>query len=493
MKKNKYKSIILSSLIFLISASPILAIEKINTSIKYNKLIQPMKTNTINKNGNILVAFRDLFNILNAEIRWDEVFRTITAKFDENELIIYVDSGKLIFNKKEFLMPIKPEIIDATTYIPLRFIFETIGYKVEWDSLKKEISINNDYGKYLILNEKENNKDSISLDEALKIALENNSNLKNLNDAQSYMQKVRKNLYEESQKEDDAFLMIPNLEPIDKSLEILKKINSTDNLIKNQEINKKIIQDSIELSIISSIIAIRNIELNIELLEKNIEIGKININNLQSKFNYGIISKNMLDDAIENQKTLEFNLSSLKSNLEIQKNNLNDILKTNKNVDININLNAKFEDLEKIDLEYYINQKKSNDLSIQIIENEINTAEYELKNSPDVSSTEKERLQNNINSAKRKLTDAKSNLNKKIRKTFDILENCYKNQENLKIALENAISNYNIAVSNYNNGNNTLFQVEQAKLAILKAEKNIEENELNFCLNLYTFYKPYLL
>lgn len=493
MKKKIYKNLLISSLICIFTSSPIFAQNKINTSIKYNNLIQPIKTSIINKNNYILVAFKDLFNIIGAEIRWDEVFRSVTAKFNENELIIYVGTKKAFLNKKELEMPIEAEIINGNTYIPLRFVFENLGYKVEWIEENKEILISNEYGEYIFLNEYENKKNALSLDEALKKAKQNSSNLKNLKDSISYTQNVRENIQQEVNKETNPFPNINISLPIDNSLEISKKINSTDNLIKNKKINKTIIEDNIEVSLISSIIAIRNSELNIDILEKTINLEKLNIKNLEAKFEYGTIAEKTLNNAKENLKNLELNLDSLNNTLENQKNNLKDIIGTSKNIDININLEAQFKDLEKIDLEHYINTKKSNDLSIQIIENDINTAEYQLNNSPDVSSVEKERLQNNINIEKRKLNDTKSNLDKKIRKAYSSLEKMAKSEKTLKLSLENAISNYNITASNYNSGNSTIYQLEKAKLDILKAEKDIEENKLNFYSLMYSFYKPYLL
>lgn len=508
MKKNFYKYIFLGALSCSIFTSNVFAFQKTDVSIKYNSLLQPIKTNIINKDGHTLVAFRDLFNILGANVSWNEVFRRVTARLGEDELIIYADTNEATFNKNKIEMPVGVEIIDGTTYIPVRFACETFGYNVEWDSAKKEISISDDYGEYILLDENQNEGETISLEDAMKKAKQNNSNLKNLEDTYSYLQKVRSSVSENLDKEDpynlgsNAFptegqgstgLNTATMDYLNNTLSTLRNIKSTENQIKNQEINKQIINDTIELSLITSVIAIKNLELNIISLEKSIEVGKINIENLEAKYKYGMTSEKDLNSAKTNQKSLESNLESLKLNLQTQQDSLKTILGTKKDVNIDVEINVDYKDVEKINLEEYVNKSIASDLSIQMIENDISVAQYNLDTNFNATTNEKTNLQNTLNTEQRKLNDAKENLAKKIRTAYANLQTFADKEKYLKASLKNSIDEYNIAVSNYKIGKITLYQVEQAKLAVLNAEKAIEENKLSFYSTLYTFSKPYLL
>lgn len=509
MKKNFYKYIFLGALSCSIFTSNVFAFQKTDVSIKYNSLLQPIKTNIINKDGHTLVAFRDLFNILGANVSWNEVFRRVTAKLGEDELIIYVDTNEATLNKNKIEMPVGVEIIDGTTYVPARFACEAFGYNVEWDSVKKEISISNDYGEYILLDENKNEGETLSLEEAIKKAKQNNSNLKNLEDTYSYLQKVRSSVGENLEKEDpynlgsNAFptegqgsgvgLNTSTMDYLDSTLGMLRNIKSTENQLKNQEINKQIINDTVELSLITSVIAIKNSELNIISLEESIEVGKINIENLEAKYKYGMTSEKELNSAKTNQKNLESNLEALKLNLQTQQNNLKTILGTKKDVNVDVEINVDYKDIEKINLEEYVNKSVANDLSIQIIENDISVAQYNLDTNFNATTNERTNLQNTLNTEQRKLNDARENLAKKIRNAYASLQTFVDKENYLKASLENSINEYNIAVSNYKIGKITLYQVEQAKLAVLNAEKAIEENKLSFYSTLYTFSKPYLL
>ncbi|MDE6181943.1 MAG: TolC family protein, partial [Eubacteriales bacterium] len=349
----------------------------------------------------------------------------------------------------------------------------------------------------------------MSLEDAMQKAKQNNSNLKNLEDTYSYLQKVRKSVGENLENEDpsnlgsNAFpttggsnsngLNLDTMGYLDNSLSMLRNIKSTETQLKNQEINKQIINDSIDLSLITSVIAIKNTELSITALEKSIEVGKMNIDNLESKYKYGMVSEKDLNSAKTNQKSLESNLEGLKLNLQTQQNNLKAILGTKKDVNLNIETNVDYKDLEKINLEQYINKSVANDLSIQIIKNDVAVAQYNLDTNFNAIDKEKTNLQNLLNSEQRKLNDAQENLEKKIRNAYTNLQTLADKESYLKVSLQNSIDEYNMAVSNYKAGKITLYQVEQAKLAVLNAEKALEENKLSFYSTLYTFSKPYLL
>ena len=511
MKRYFYKYMFMVVLSFTLFTSTVFSYTKSDVSIKYNKLLQPIKADIINKDGHIFISARDISKTINAEIKWDEVFRTLTIKLNNNELIIYADSNQALFNKNKIEMPVGLEIVNGVSYVPLRFICETFGYDVEWNGKSKEINIFNDYGNYILLdeNENENSDNSITLDQAIKKAKSNNSNLKNLEDAYSYMKNVRDNIGENLQKQDpndlgsNAFpttgqgtgssLNQNSLAYLENSLSILRTIKSTDNQIKNQEINKQIINDTIEFSLITSITAIKNIELNINILEKNIEIGEMNIQNLEAKNKYGMISDKVLITAKNSQENLQSELETLKSTLNNQKENLKKLLATENDVDINVQLDVDYKELEKIDLEQHINKAISNDLSIQMIENEVSVAQYNYDTNIIGTSNDRIKVQNELNSAQRKLSDAKVNLEKKLRDSYANLQKNSDKNKNLENSLETAIKEYNIAVVKYKHGENILYDVEKSKAAILNAEKDIEENKLNFYTTLYTFYKPYLL
>ena len=108
-------------------------------SVDINDMLQPIKSKVINKDGHILVAFRELFDILGAKVKWNDIKRDIEAKKGNYNIIIDVDSDKMKFNDKYY--DIDVEILDGTTYVGLRTICEALGMKVNWEEAKNNISI----------------------------------------------------------------------------------------------------------------------------------------------------------------------------------------------------------------------------------------------------------------------------------------------------------------------------------------------------------------
>ena len=486
MKKNLKKIIVCTTLSTLILTNSVYGYSKKDVSVNIDNMLQPVKSNVINKDGYTLVAFRDLFEMLDAEVDWNSVKRNITAKKDGKVLVINVDTNKTKLDDKYLDMPVSVEIIDETTYVPLRFICEAFGMNVDWDSEKQRISIDTGNERYIYLNNlyKEENTTTLSQEEAVKKAKDNNSNIKNLNDAIEYTKEVSYNL---SQQIVGQNYYDPAIE------QLLKNINSLNAQIQDKDINQKIIEDSIELSVISSATAIKNTKLNIAVLEKTIEANNKNIEALELKYKYGMISESELKQAKDTQKNNELTLASLNNSLKTQQQTLNNILGQNYNTNVNIQLKDDFSEIDKIDIDSYITRSREGDISIQILKKNLERAE-DLRENYSHTSSEEDKLKadNDIKTAQRKLEDAKTEMENKLRSSYDNLLKTRDNDKSLKLQLNKAIDDYNKVVANYISGNATLNQVEQAELGILNVEKQIEENKINYAVSLYTFEKPYL-
>ena len=486
MKKNLKKIIVCTTLSTLILTNSAYGSSKKDVSLNIDNILQPVKSNVINKDGYTLVDFRDLFEMLDSEVDWNSVKRNITAKKDGKVLVINVDTNKAKLDDKYLDMPVSVEIIDETTYVPLRFICEAFGMNVDWDSEKQRISIDTGNERYIYLNNlyKEENTTTLSQEEAVKKAKDNNSNIKNLNDAIEYTKEVSYNL---SQQIVGQNYYDPAIE------QLLKNINSLNAQIQDKDINQKIIEDSIELSVISSATAIKNTKLNIAVLEKTIEANNKNIEALELKYKYGMISESELKQAKDTQKNNELTLASLNNSLKTQQQTLNNILGQNYNTNVNIQLKDDFSEIDKIDIDSYITRSREGDISIQILKKNLERAE-DLRENYSHTSSEEDKLKadNDIKTAQRKLEDAKTEMENKLRSSYDNLLKTRDNDKSLKLQLNKAIDDYNKVVANYISGNATLNQVEQAELGILNVEKQIEENKINYAVSLYTFEKPYL-
>jgi len=99
--------------------------------------------------GVTLVPMRLIFEALGADVTWSFETQSIIAK--KNDTTIVLTIGKTTsfvnMNKKVLLSP--PQIKKGTTYVPLRFISESLGARVEWNEKDRTIFIHSSIAKPL--------------------------------------------------------------------------------------------------------------------------------------------------------------------------------------------------------------------------------------------------------------------------------------------------------------------------------------------------------
>jgi hypothetical protein len=102
----------------------------------------------IDKNSNrTLVPIRFVSEFLGGTVDWNATTRTVTIKFGKNinneglEIELTIGNTALYVNGKEVKTDVAPLIKDSRTFVPLRFIAETMGFNVEWNSANRSIAI----------------------------------------------------------------------------------------------------------------------------------------------------------------------------------------------------------------------------------------------------------------------------------------------------------------------------------------------------------------
>ncbi|MDF2614024.1 MAG: hhoB [Clostridia bacterium] len=104
----------------------------------------------IMEKGVTLVPMRLIFEALGAQVVWSPETQMIIAK--KNDVNITLTIGKTIsfINMNKQVLSLPPQIKNGTAYVPLRFIGESLGAKVEWNEKSQNILIHsNSEGKSL--------------------------------------------------------------------------------------------------------------------------------------------------------------------------------------------------------------------------------------------------------------------------------------------------------------------------------------------------------
>lgn len=93
-------------------------------------------------NGRLLVPIRLVSESLGAKVDWNGDQNTITIAGNSNQLIkLQINSCNAYVGDKAVQLDVPPQIIQNSTYVPLRFVGESLNADVSWDNSKYEAII----------------------------------------------------------------------------------------------------------------------------------------------------------------------------------------------------------------------------------------------------------------------------------------------------------------------------------------------------------------
>nr|WP_279537986.1 WG repeat-containing protein [Paenibacillus turpanensis] len=98
-----------------------------------------------------LVQLRPVYERLGIEMKWDGKTQTITSSKDQTIIVMQINSKEVTINGEPSTITIAPRIIDQSTFVPLRFIAESIGGEVLWDETGSRVDIISKHGRNVFL------------------------------------------------------------------------------------------------------------------------------------------------------------------------------------------------------------------------------------------------------------------------------------------------------------------------------------------------------
>ncbi|MBQ6553651.1 MAG: copper amine oxidase N-terminal domain-containing protein, partial [Firmicutes bacterium] len=93
------------------------------------------------ENGTTRVPMRAIFEGLGASVDYDGETKTVTAQKGDTKIELVIGSDNALVNGKENKLLVPAEIKNSRTMVPLRFVSEALGAKVDWDGETKTITI----------------------------------------------------------------------------------------------------------------------------------------------------------------------------------------------------------------------------------------------------------------------------------------------------------------------------------------------------------------
>ena len=92
-------------------------------------------------NDRTYVPVRGLVEALGGSADWDSESRSAILKRNNDEIRLTIDSLTAYYNNNAVEIDTAPVIVNNRTMLPARFIAESFGYSVGWDSETKTITI----------------------------------------------------------------------------------------------------------------------------------------------------------------------------------------------------------------------------------------------------------------------------------------------------------------------------------------------------------------
>ena len=106
------------------------------------KEIDPgMGTSPVIINERTLLPVRAIVEELGGTVEWNENQQEVKLGYENNEIILTIDSTSALLNGTEQTLDTAPVIIGDRTMLPIRFIAESFDLKVEWNGETQEVTI----------------------------------------------------------------------------------------------------------------------------------------------------------------------------------------------------------------------------------------------------------------------------------------------------------------------------------------------------------------
>ncbi|MFS0724356.1 stalk domain-containing protein [Paenibacillus sp. 1P07SE] len=124
-----------------IASYPNETLEKDPYFVEVNGEYLQMSQPPINQEGRILVPLRAIFEAMDTKVQWSSSSSTITAEKGNLSIRLTVGEKTAWVNGKKLEIAVPPVIVNNSALVPVRFISESLGAKVDWDVTSKTITI----------------------------------------------------------------------------------------------------------------------------------------------------------------------------------------------------------------------------------------------------------------------------------------------------------------------------------------------------------------
>ncbi|WP_017756477.1 stalk domain-containing protein [Calidifontibacillus oryziterrae] len=519
MNKKLLSSVVAASIFALPAINTTQAAENYPTAdIEMDGVKQNFSQPAVVYNDLTLVPLRGIFEALGVEVEWDEKLQKVTANKGSDVVELKIGEKQAFKNYKPISLGQEPMIMNNSTMVPLRFVSESFGAKVDWDQATRTVKItspleasgekdaesanaktNDKAGKTSKADNNDNNDNDASsslpvltADQAIKKALENSTKLRAADVGMEQLEDKHDNATNGIDFSPTDHGNGPE-DAADRSTALgIQKINSG---IRKAEKEIEILKETLTYQAKNAYNSVLQAEENLKLAEKELEFAKVQNNIKKQQAAVGLISdieKITADNTlIESQKQYK----AAEDALDKAYDTLNHLLGYSKDKRFNLTDTPKSDEPIEENVDYQVAKVISDSTAIYVAEENLKLAKLGLNLYTFNSGLPQESYTFNeleVDKAELSLSQQKKDIEDGIRQTYHAIKDLENKYEILKTNLANLEQNQKAMKARYDLGMVPLVNLLEVNIGVERIKKQMFDIEAQLELLKMTYEKPWV-
>ncbi|MGY5484794.1 stalk domain-containing protein [Paenibacillus sp. ALE2] len=468
-----------------------------------NGVTQQYTQSPIVSQNTTLVPLRGVFESLGAQVEWDSKAKKVIASKNDDRLTLNIGSKLAYKNSNPVQLDAATQIQKGQVLVPLRFVSQSLGAKVNWDQATRTVTISNQANGSATDTNSLSSKpltapvtkvtydtyynDSLAYDDAVKLAIADSTSVKtgevSIDQAGKIMKETGKNIdFVPAEAGDEAQ---------DKAFKGYAQTNlNYEAAKKNLEMTKESIEYNVKdlyNKLLQKQNAVKLAALNIEDAERKLKVAQIKRDNQMSSDYEVTQATNQLT---QNQAALD----KAKKDLDSAYISLNQLIGYKPEQRYELKDKPVYSEF-KDNVETKVSQVLTSSTAIWLSEQKVDLAELSLKlyNFSTPGNTPYEAEQLNVEKAQYATEGTKRQLEEAVRTIYNNIKALESQYSQIQAGLVSARSAADMAKKQFDVGLATELQVYEANLKVTTAEQQAEDIVSSIDTLKLAFNKPWAM
>ncbi|MEB4783609.1 stalk domain-containing protein [Paenibacillus jamilae] len=468
-----------------------------------NGVTQQYTQSPIVSQNTTLVPLRGVFESLGAQVEWDSKAKKVIASKNDDTLTLNIGSKLAYKNSNPVQLDAATQIQKGQVLVPLRFVSQSLGAKVNWDQATRTVTISNQANGSATDTNSLSSKpltapvtkvtydtyynDSLAYDDAVKLAIADSTSVKtgevSIDQAGKIMKETGKNIdFVPAEAGDEAQ---------DKAFKGYAQTNlNYEAAKKNLEMTKESIEYNVKdlyNKLLQKQNAVKLAALNIEDAERKLKVAQIKRDNQMSSDYEVTQATNQLT---QNQAALD----KAKKDLDSAYVSLNQLIGYKPEQRYELKDKPVYSEF-KDNVETKVSQVLTSSTAIWLSEQKVDLAELSLKlyNFSTPGNTPYEAEQLNVEKAQYATEGTKRQLEEAVRTIYNNIKALESQYSQIQAGLVSARSAADMAKKQFDVGLATELQVYEANLKVTTAEQQAEDIVSSIDTLKLAFNKPWAM